>query len=56
MMPDERVAIASPVSNPAATVAGHDGTRSRAISITASVAAVMANRKGTSIGVKNMPP
>ncbi|MGA8156994.1 MAG: hypothetical protein WB822_12470 [Rhodoplanes sp.] len=56
MMPDERVATAKPVSIPAVIVAGHDGTICLAITMTASVAAVIASRKGTSIGVKKMLP
>ena len=56
MMPPVRVAMASPVSSPAAMVARQDGRTCRAITRMASVAHVMAARKGTSIGVKNKLP
>ena len=56
MAPDERVAIDNPISRPADTVAGHDGTVRFAIATIASVAAVIAKTKGTSIGVKKMLP
>ena len=54
--PEERVAIARPVSNPVATVAGHIGMIGTAISMIASVAQVIANMNGMSMGVKNMLP
>jgi hypothetical protein len=56
MTPPVRVAMASPLKRPAAMVAPHDGSTRRAISTMASVAQVIAARKGTSIGVKNRLP
>jgi hypothetical protein len=56
MDPTVRVAIASPLKRPAEMVARHDGSALRVITTMASVAHVIAAKKGTSIGVKNRLP
>jgi hypothetical protein len=56
MMPKERVAIANPISKPAEMVAFQEGTVRSAMMTIATVAAVIANRNGISIGVQNRFP
>jgi hypothetical protein len=56
MMPPVRVAMARPVAAPTQTVAHHDGTVCRPMTMIASVAKHIAARNGTSMGAKNKLP